>query len=49
MVCLTENPNMFECWIMTSPEISQVVEEFTASNANYDDEKLPHQEERCAP
>eukprot|EP00745_Piridium_sociabile_P034704 TRINITY_DN5991_c0_g1_i13.p1 TRINITY_DN5991_c0_g1~~TRINITY_DN5991_c0_g1_i13.p1 ORF type:complete len:843 (-),score=177.10 TRINITY_DN5991_c0_g1_i13:511-3039(-) len=45
MIGLTENPDMLERWIMTGPEISHVVEEFTHVNDNDDDEESPHHEE----
>ena len=48
MIGLPENPDMLERWIMTGPEISQVVEEFTGANDN-DDEELPDHEQGCAP
>jgi hypothetical protein len=48
IIGLTENPEMLERWIMTGPEISRVVEEFTGANDNDDDEELPHHEEGCA-
>ena len=45
IIGLTENPVMLERWIVTGPEISRVVEEFTGVNDNDDDEELPHYEE----
>ena len=48
MIGLTEKPDMLEHWIMTGPEISRVVEEFTGANDNDDDEELPHHEDGCA-
>ena len=49
MIGLTENPDILERWILTGPEISLVVEEFTGANDNDDEEELPHHEEGCAP
>ena len=48
MIGLTDNPDMLERWIMTGPEISRVVDEFTGANDNDDDEELLHHEDRCA-
>ena len=49
MIGLPENPDMLERWIMTGPEISRVVEEFTGANDIDDDEELPDHEQGCAP
>lgn len=43
MIGLTENPAMLEKWVATAPEISRVVEEFTAVDVT--DSDLPHHEE----
>ena len=48
IIGLTENRDMLERWIVTGPEISHVVEEFTGANDNDDDEELPHHEEGYA-
>lgn len=48
IIGLTENRDMLERWIVTGPEISRVVEEFTGANDNDDDEELPHHEEGYA-
>ena len=45
IIGLTENLDMLERWIMTGPEISRVVEDFTGTNDNNDDDELPHHEE----
>jgi len=46
IIGLTENPEMLERWIVTGPEISRVVEDFTGVKDNDDDdEQLPHHEE----
>ena len=45
MIGLTEKPDMLERWIMTGPEISRVVEEFTGANDNDDVGELPHHED----
>lgn len=47
IIGLTENHDMLERWIVTGPEISRVVEEFTGANDN-NDEELPHHEEGYA-
>ena len=43
IIGLTENPAMLERWVATAPEISRVVEEFTAVDVT--DSNLPHHEE----
>ena len=48
IIGLTENRDMLERWIITGPEISIVVEEFTGANDNDDDEEPPHHEEGYA-
>ena len=44
VIGLTENPAMLERWVVTGPEISRVVEQFTDVDDDYDQE-LPHHEE----
>ena len=50
IIGLTENAAMMERWIVTGPEISRVVEEFTCENDadDDDDEDRPHHEEGFA-
>ena len=48
IIGLTENRDMLERWIVTGPEISRVVEDFTGANDNDDDNELPHHEEGYA-
>ena len=48
MIGLTENPSMLERWMVTGPEISRVVGEFSGEHDNDDDEELPHHEEGYA-
>lgn len=48
IIGLTENRDLLERWIMTGPEISRVVEEFTGENDKDDEEELPHHEEGYA-
>jgi len=50
IIGLTENPDMLERWMVTGPEISRVVDDFTRVNDNddEDDEELHHHEEQFA-
>src|SRR5687768_16660610 len=50
IIGLTQNPLMLERWIMTGPEISRVVEEFSCEDDSddCDDDYLPHHEEGYA-
>ena len=43
VIGITENPTMLERWILTGPNISRVVHQFTKSSDG-DDEELPHHE-----
>lgn len=47
MIGLTERPSMLERWIVTGPEISRMVEQFTDVNDDDGDDfvELPHHEE----
>ncbi|CAL8342969.1 unnamed protein product [Arctogadus glacialis] len=47
-VVMLENPDMLERWIVTGPEISRVLEEFTTVNDSDDSEWRPHHEEGSA-
>jgi hypothetical protein len=48
IIGLTENPYMLERWIVTDPEISPVLEEYTTVNDSDDSESRPHHEEGSA-
>ena len=48
VIGITENPTMLERWILTGPDISCVVQQFTKSSDG-DDEDLPHHEEGSVP
>lgn len=48
IIGLTENPDMLERWIVTGPEISRVLEEFTTVNDSDDSEWRPHHEQGSA-
>ena len=45
IIGLTENRGMLERWIVTGPEMSRVIEEFTGEHVYDDDIELPHHEE----
>lgn len=47
VIGLTENPAMLERWVITGPEISRVVEQFT-DVSEVQDVELPHHEEGMA-
>ena len=45
VIGITENPTMLDRWILTGPEISRLVEQFTEANDEKDGEELRHHEE----
>ena len=48
IIGITENRGMSVRWIVTGPESSRVVEEFTGEHVYDDDIELPHHEEGYA-
>ena len=49
IIGLAENNDLLERWVMTGPEISRVVKDFTGKNNKDYEVQLPHHEEANVP